>query len=225
MVAGSLVDKKVHQITSLLRWRTHEREEFFSELDNFLSKPKMTTEYFPKVNSNLIGLYNKVSRLDSLDSILSYHETQYALYIPSAPRYFISALKKPVSRTSLKILYFKNASDLNKAYLLINSSFMYWWWRVRDGGMTLSMETLNSLHLLNFDLDKRLIKELTKSESSNMVYKLNAGAVQENVKHDSSLIMEINDLVAPQYSKKLIMTHENSELIQIKSLKRSGKSK
>ena len=216
MVAGTALDRKGHQITSLLRWRSHEREKFFSELDKFLSKPKLTPNYFPKVNSKLVGLYNKVSKLKTLDSILSPSKTDFVLYVPAAPRYFISALKKPVSRTSLKTLYFENINDLNKAYLLINSSFMYWWWRVRDGGMTLSFETIKSLPLLDFDLDKKLINKLLKSESSNMVFKMNAGAVQENVKHDLSLIGEVNELVSPQYSKLLILTHENSELIQLK---------
>jgi len=216
MVAGTALDRKGHQITSLLRWRSHEREKFFSELDKFLSKPKLTPNYFPKVNSKFVSLYNKVSKLKTLDSILSPSKTDFVLYVPAAPRYFISALKMPVSRTSLKTLYFENINDLNKAYLLINSSFMYWWWRVRDGGMTLSFETIKSLPLLDFDLDKKLINKLFKSESSNMVYKMNAGTVQENVKHDSSLIGEVNDLVAPQYSKLLILTHENTELIQLK---------
>lgn len=219
VVAAVSLDKKGHQITSLLRWRTHERDVFFSKLDKFLSKPKLTSVYFPKVNSRFITLYNKVSKLKTLDSILSPVKTQFALYIPSAPRYFIPALKKPVSRTSLKTLYFKNMDDLNKAYLLINSSFMYWWWRVRDGGMTLSFETIKSLPLLDFELDKKLINKLTKSESSNLVFKMNAGSLQENVKHDSLLISEINDLVAPKYSKLLMLTHENSELVQLKQNK------
>jgi hypothetical protein len=216
IVAGSSLSQKGHQITSLLRWKTHEREDFFSVLDKFLSKPKLTSQYFPKVNSKFITLYNQVSKLKTLDSILSPTKTEFALYIPSAPRYFISALKKPVSRTSLKTLYFNNNNDLNKAYLLINSSFMYWWWRVRDGGMTLSFETIKSLPLLNFELDKKLINKLVKSETSNMVFKMNAGALQENVKHDSELIGEINKLVSPKYSKLLILTHENSELVQIR---------
>ena len=219
VVAGSSISTTGHQITSLLRWKTNEREKFFSQLDQFLSKPKLTAEYFPKVNSKFVGLYNKVVKLPKLESILSPSPTPYVLYVPSAPRYFISALKKSVSRTSLKTLYFQNNSDLNKAYLLLNSSFMYWWWRVRDGGMTLSFETIRSLPLLDFETDKKLVNKLVKSETSNVVFKMNAGALQENVKHDSALIQEINELVAPQYSKLLILTHENSDLVYLKTSK------
>lgn len=216
IVAGSFLEKKGYRITSLLRWKTSERDLMFAELDKFLSKPKLTPEYFPKVSSKFIRLYTQVSKNNTLDSILSPKETKFALYVPAAPRYFISALKKPVSRTSLKILYFENKDDLNKAYLLINSSFMYWWWRVRDGGMTLSFETIRSLPLLEFDSDKKLIEKLVKSESSNMVFKMNAGTVQENVKHDLRLISEINKLIVPEFSDLLILTHENSELIQLR---------
>jgi hypothetical protein len=96
---------------------------------------------------------------------------------------------------------------------------MYWWWRVRDGGMTLSFETIKSLPLLDFETDKKLVNKLVKSETSNVVFKMNAGSLQENVKHDSALIQEINELVAPQYSKLLILTHENSDLVYLKTSK------
>jgi len=219
LVADNHTKEPKQLITSLLRWRTNERAELFQQLDKFLSSPQLTEDFFPKVNSKFISLYNQVSKLPRLSTILSPNETKYALHIPAAPRYFISALKKPVSRTSLKTIYFNNPSDLNRAYLLLNSSFMYWWWRVRDGGMTLSFETISSLPLLNFEADKSLVAKLVKSETSNMVFKLNAGAMQENVKHDASLISEINKLVCPKFSRQLLLTHENSELVQLKKSK------
>jgi hypothetical protein len=73
-----------------------------------------------------------------------------------------------------------NNNDLNKAYLLLNSSFMYWWWRVRDGGMTLSFETIKSLPLLDFEIDKKIINSqrmptATLSSVTNLT-KTKAGA-------------------------------------------------
>ena len=215
VVAGANSDDPKRQITSLLRWKTSERAEFFSRLDEYLSDAPLSTEYFPKVSSVFLGLFKTLKKLPSLDSILSIEETDYVLHIPAAPRYFISALKTPVSRNSLKSIYFKNKKDLNKAYLLINSSFMYWWWRIRDGGMTLSFETIKSLPLLDFETDSKLVSKLEKSEKSNLVYKKNAGVMQENVKHDMSLIAEVNQIVCPKYAKKLLLTHENSDLVQI----------
>jgi len=215
MVAGSFTERKSHAITSLLRWKSGEREVFFQSINRFLCKPVLSDEYFPKVNSKFVRLYKKVSKMQTLDSLLSQKVTNYVLYVPAAPRYFISALKAPVSRTSIKTLYFRNQVDLDKAYLLLNSSFMYWWWRVRDGGMTLALETIRSLPLIDFEVDKKLIRKLAQSEVDNLVFKKNAGAVQENVKHDLALVAELNDLVCPEFSKLLILTHENSELVQL----------
>ncbi len=204
-----------HRITSLLRWRTSERAHMFANIDKFLSSPTFTPEYFPKVSSVFIDLYDELQNRPSLDSLLSHRPSKYVLYIPASPRYFISALKKPVSRASIKMLHFNSAEDLNRAYLLLNSSLMYWWWRVRDGGMTLSLETLKSLPVPEFDIDQEIIRDLEKSEISNKVFKLNAGARHENVKHDGELIRKLNAAVIPKFSEILILTHENSELVQI----------
>lgn len=205
-----------HQITSLLRWRTSERQEMFENLDQFLSSALLTSEYFPKVSAKFQGLFKNLMSRPTLDSMLASRPTEYVLYVPAAPRYFISALKGSVSRASLKTLYFHSASDMNRAYLLLNSSLMYWWWRVRDGGMTLSLETIRTLPMPEFKVDTKLLLELEKSETSNRVYKMNAGALQENVKHDTKLVKKVNDLILPRYSDRLILTHENSELVQIR---------
>lgn len=205
-----------YHITSLLRWRTSERGALFSSIDKFLAETEFSVDFFPKVSSIFNPLYKSMKSKPKLDSIIVHKETKYALYIPASPRYFIPALKKPVSRASLKTIYFNSASDMNRAYLLINSSLMYWWWRVRDGGMTLSLETIKSLPMPDFNVDTELVRELEKSESSNLVYKLNAGSMHENVKHDQNLVLKLNDLISPRFSKRLILTHENSELVQLK---------
>jgi hypothetical protein len=209
-------ERKGNSITSLLRWKSSERSDLFINIDSFLASPLFTSEFFPKVSSRFLPLYRLLARRPRLESIVSKSPTEYALFIPSAPRYFISALMKPVSRTSLKTIYFKNESDRLRAYLLLNSSVMYWWWRVRDGGMTLSLESILSVPIPEFSLSKPLIKELKSSEDTNIVYKLNAGSLQENVKHDPDLISRLNTHIVPRYADRLILCHENSELIQIK---------
>jgi hypothetical protein len=89
---------------------------------------------------------------------------------------------------------------------------MYWWWRVRDGGMTLSLETISSLPLLDFKVDRSVVAALEKSEKTNKVYKQNAGAAQENVKHSKELMKAVNRVVIPEYADLLLSLHENSEL-------------
>ena len=201
------------RITSLLRWRSSEREVLFQNLNKFLSDVPLTEDYFPKVGKDFQDLYRSVSNLDTLGKLCSSKPTKFELFVPSSPRYFIPALKKPVKRASQKTLYFHNETDKEYAYLLLNSSFMYWWWRVRDGGMTISQETLNSVPLLDFKLDKKLVAALEKSELDNKVYKQNAGSAQENVKHPKNLLNKLNNHVIPDHANLLIGLHENSEVL------------
>jgi hypothetical protein len=200
------------RITSLIRWRSSERELLFKSLDKFLSDVPLSDSYFPKVSKKYKKLYMSVRDNKSLGDLCTSNTTKYSLHVPSAPRYFIPALKKPVQRASQKTLFFMSSQDRDYAYMLINSSFMYWWWRVRDGGMTLSLETITSLPLLEFKVDGEVIAALEKSEKTNKVYKQNAGAAQENVKHPKDLMIRLNNAVIPDYADLLITLHENSEL-------------
>ena len=140
---------------------------------------------------------------------------KYVYLEKTAPLYFIPALKKPAKRASQKVLYFPNEENRDYAYMAINSSLLYWWWRVRDGGMTLSLETLLSLPLPEFKINKKIIADLEKSEKTSKVYKQNAGAAQENVKHPKALIDRLNHAVIPEYAKLLSSLHENSELTRL----------
>jgi hypothetical protein len=204
--------KGKRRITSLIRWRSSERDSLFRSLDRFLSDVPLSEAYFPKVSKDYKKLYMYAKKLGTLGDLCSSKTTKYSLHVPSAPRYFIPALKKPVQRASQKTLFFRSSEDRDYAYLLINSSFMYWWWRVRDGGMTLSLETITSLPLLDFEVDPEIVAALEKSEKTNKVYKQNAGAAQENVKHPKDLMNRVNKSVIPDYADLLITLHENSEL-------------
>jgi hypothetical protein len=128
----ALPGKGKPRITSLLRWRTSERDYLFKNIEKFLSDVTLTEEFFPKVSKEYKNLYSEMYRLNTLKSILLPKRTKYPLYIPSAPRYFIPALKKPAKRASQKVLYFPDEEKRDYAYMAINSSLLYWWWRVRE---------------------------------------------------------------------------------------------
>ena len=81
--------------------------------------------------------------------------------------------------------------------------------------MTLSLETLMSLPLPEFKVNNKIVKALENSEKTSKVYKQNAGAAQENVKHPKALVDELNNAVIPKYSKLLGSLHENSELTRL----------
>lgn len=199
------------KITGLTRWRSSERDRLFREIPNLLSEVEFSSDYFPKVMADEVEMYRSLVRMPALRERTSQQKTIYSLNIPSSPRYFISALKTPVKRSSQKEVFFRTVEERDFAYLLLNSSLMYWWWRVRDGGMTLSNETLLSLPVPSFSVDSDLILALELSESENKVYKQNGGEPQENVKHPIELVARLNNLVLPSFSQQLLQSHRNSQ--------------
>lgn len=212
IIANSTTGKSRQRITPLLRWKSTERAALFSQIDKFLSEVPLSSHVFPKVGKPLVPLYNEVINYPRImKDLLSKKKTRYCLQIPSTPRYFISALRTPVSRTSSRTIYFSAQQDYDFAYLLLNSSYMYWWWRINDGGMTISEKTLLTLPIPEgIQFPAQLIMELEESESKNKVYKKNAGKINENVKHGEALVRRINQSLFPSYAVELLRTHNNS---------------
>lgn len=198
------------RITPLLRWRSSERNYMLERADEFLGEmPK--AHLFPKVSADLLELYNAVSGLPNLASVTSKKQTEFALTVPSTPRYFIPAVKRSLERSSAKTVYFHTSEERDLYYPYLNSSLLYWWWRVNDGGMTLSLDTLNRLPLIQgIEAQPELVKELEMSEQQNVVIKMNAGKPNENVKHQPTLVQQINATYFPEYATSLMGTHSNS---------------
>lgn len=72
-----------------------------------------------------------------------------------------------------------------------------------------------SMPFPKFALDTDMMRMLVESEKVNKVVKLNAGSSQENVRHPRELVEKVNTLVAPKFRDALILTHDNSELLQL----------
>ncbi len=215
--AGIIVAKQdgkeqVFRITPLLRWRVSKRQKLLDSIDSFLVQIKLKEDIFPKLQKDLLPLYDLAKKQEKiLAYFISQRPTRYKLTVPSTPRYFISALKRSVERSSFKTLYFYNEKERNIAYLLLNSSYMYWWWRVNDGGMTISERTLLTLPIISgISVDKNLLSKIELSEQTNCVVKRNAGKDNENVKHNPSLIKEINKCLLPRFANALEILHNNS---------------
>lgn len=202
------------RITPLLRWRRQERAKFLQKIDEFLTSiPKPNHDIFPKLTPQLLKLYNEQQSWQNFKNLLSDSPTSYILYLPSTPRYFISALQKLPKRTSIKKLFFLNQTAKIQAYLLLNSSFAYWWWRLVDGGMSISKKTLLTMPLPpTISPNKKLYNKLLLSEKNNRVFKKNAGKNNENVKHKKNLINDLNYWLLPKYANDLIKLHQNSNL-------------
>lgn len=198
--------------SALLRWVRSERAKALSRLEEQKAHDiPVTSEFFPRVSPELAPLYMSLPE-GKVKDLLSKKPTDFPLYVPSSPRYFIPALSAPVQRGSLKVIYAQDEDAWERVYLLLNSTFFYWWWCVRDGGMLLSQETINSCPLPEFPVDQELIARLRTSEVENKVYASNAGKIQENVKHPLDLITALDTLIRPDYIPELHRTRSNSFL-------------
>lgn len=203
-----------HRITPLLRWRSHERAALLRAADDFLAPLQADAERaFPKVGAALIPLHTRMLECPTtVDDLVADGPTAYPLDVPVTPRYFLSAVKRVLDRGHVHRLYFSTGADRDRAYVALNSSLAYWWWRVYEGGITVSKSTLVTVPVPIGEPPASLVTALERSERENVVIKRNAGRPNENIKHPWRLLRELNTAVAPDFVDALLATHANSHL-------------
>ena len=207
------------RITPLLRWSARERGRLFAAVDGLLGSPTTVDDtHLPKVARGLEPLYERLTMSTTriADLLVDPSSTPHVLHVATTPRYFISAVERPLERASVQRLGFASEADLQRAKLVLNGSLAYFWWRVRDGGMTLARSTLWSTPVLDPVASPTavasVLARLAESERSNVVVKRNAGRLNENVKHPLDLIAAVNRLLAPEHATALLTLHANSTL-------------
>lgn len=213
VIVANPASKDGYRITPMLRWKSSQRAMMLDTAHTFLTSFTPTSDLYPKLDKGLKPLYDELvqSNLKTVKDYVSLSPTEHKLIVPTTPRYFISASRRKLERSSFKELHFKDKETADRMYLLLNSSLLYWWWRVNDGGMTLSGATLFSLPVLDsITVDDALVKRLEQSEQDNLVVKLNAGKPNENIKHPMDLIADLNSHLVPNYAVELLKTHRNS---------------
>lgn len=206
--------------TPLVRWRAAERGRMFEKIETLKSESEPSgTGMFYKNYPQFGKLLQEGLESIRLKDLTSKKSTSISLNVPTTPRYYITASVRNLSRSSMRTLYFDNKRNQQLAYILINSSYAYWWWRIADGGMTLSSATLSSLpvptSLLNLDDEilAELAKKLNNSEKDNLTIKRNAGKDNENVKHGKELILLLNQSFLPDsVAKELLTIQSNSDI-------------
>ena len=218
---GSPDAPRRHRITPLLRWRSHERDELFATADDFLADLQPDElRAFPKVGAALVALHREMVACDTtIEDLTVVGPTAYPLDVPVTPRYFLSAVKRVLDRGHAHRLFFATAEDRDRAYVVLNSSLAYWWWRVYEGGITVSKSILESVPVpalttsaLTTSALITLVEALEASEGENVVVKRNAGRPNENVKHPWRLLRDLNRAVAPDFVDALLATHANSHV-------------
>lgn len=213
-VASTKGPVKMVRSTPLMRWRFQSRAQLFRHV----------SEYLTPVVEGRGGIWSKTTGvgrdliargelLQPLGNFVSTVPTDYSIWIAASPRYFISASTRPLSRSSLHRLDFPNRKLMEDAYLLINSSMSYFWWRTWDGHFTLKKADLLSLPFYRGPygaVRNQLLDRLAEAEGFP-VFKRNAGRKIENFKPDGAIVKDIDSFLGLQdYSEffDLIKTND-----------------
>ncbi|MFC5788604.1 hypothetical protein EDM22_03950 [Agromyces tardus] len=200
------------RITPLLRWRASERKQMFASAHQHLAPLVEDLVAFRKIDASLTALFQEISESRrSIKDLLVDHYSPYKLTVASTPRYYLSAVMREIDRAGSHTLHFRSEEDRDLAYVVLNSSLAYWWWRIHDGGITLNRGVLRSVPIPdNLAPSATLTAALLESEGSNIVVKRNAGRDHQNVKHQPDLILRLNAYVAPGFAEELLRVHSNT---------------
>jgi hypothetical protein len=173
------------RVTPLIRFKNNEREYVFSNINRILgNKHYNGSKPWLKIQKNLENLVDVLSNEDRIFDCLDNLNEAYSINIPSTPRYFITGTSIKLNRSSFITIH--PASDYHNKiiYLVLNSSISYLWWRIHDGGITITKKTLLSIPVLK--LPESIVNDLyfegISLEKENKVLKNNANKINENIK-------------------------------------------
>lgn len=202
--------EKGFRLSPLIRFGTSERDILLNRvnLDKLLNVNKQrisekSTKYYKCFNDldNLFKTWKSVSDMTFSD-LLSNEKTDYSLDMPKTCRYFTTATCKLLERSGKTVLYFKNLEYLEYAYVLLNSSFAYMYWRLYDGAITYADGLLRSMPVFFNELTDRdkqeihkIVYEMVSSEDKYLVYKKNANVMQENIKFPIKYREKLNKIL------------------------------
>lgn len=208
-VVENNADARGFRLSPLIRFKTEERE---SLLNCDTLKSLVTEEYqiISKKNRNYYKCFNELIEVFSawnkssnkkLSDLLTTTNNGLSIYIPTTCRYFTVGAKKDLNRTGKRIIYVKDKEKYDYVYCLMNSTFGYWYWRIYDGGINCPLTILSSIPVFydsmsNEDKERihQIANEMINEETNYLVYKMNAGKKQENIKFPTKYRKEINEI-------------------------------
>lgn len=206
-VTNNETNRSGYRLSPLLRFNSSERERLLDNetLERFIgANYQVVTDgdkEYKKCQSQLEQVLEKWenAKTEKIADLIQSKPNQFALHVPTTCRYYCVASKRCLSRTGKHVLFAKNQDCFDYLYAFINSSFLYWRWRMLDGGINLTWKLLLSTPTFFKsigDKEKRAIHELVEkaieSESDHLAYKMNAGALQENIKFPKHIRDEFN---------------------------------
>jgi hypothetical protein len=159
---------------------------------------------------------------ETMESLID-EQGDLVLSMPNTCRYFTSAANKMMNRNGQIVLRFSDIDKFSYVYCMINSSFVYWHWRIYDGGITYPKKLLMNLPVFYSILteeDKEFFRntagEMISVSQQYIVTKSNVG-VQENIKFPRQYRDKINKKIisilgVDQDVKDLDVIHSNTAL-------------
>lgn len=200
-------NKKGFRLSPLIRFKSEERNSILN--NGYLYS--IVNNRYQIIDNNKRGYYKCYSDLlEVLDTWENKSNTTLGkiinkngnktLYVPTTCRYFTVASSINLKRDGKRIIK-TDKQYYNYLYCLINSSFAYWYWRLYDGGINYPLTIINSIpsfYDIMSEEDKKALdkiaKEMQEKEKDYLVYKLNAGKYQENIKFPLKYRKKINSL-------------------------------
>jgi len=206
---------KGYRLTHLIRFRTDEREKVIKigyvkkQLGSRIQDLKKPLKCFRELES-FVGT---ITGNKTIKDLLSIKENKYCINVNSSARYFIVGSAKKLNRNGSFELYAKDEESFYLLYALLNSSYAYLWWRMLDGGILIPKSLLIEIPLPSiFNFDNSIVqycKKLINDENKHLVYKKNAGAMQESIKFPVESRNKLNQLMFGDIPFELI--HSNKE--------------
>ncbi len=213
--------------TPLIRFKNNERELLLKDknIDGLISNNyQIITSEFNMYEKNFIQLedcFNKwKSESTQTMKDLLVQNGKYTIYMPNTCRYFTVGSFRKLDRRGYITLSFNSKEEFNFVYALINSSFVYWWWRIYAGAFTYPKGLLYSVPIFLeklTDLDKiffeKIVSEMIEKENEYITTKLNAGKKQENIKFDEYYRNKLNE----RFLKILNCSNNYSDFVDVHS--------
>lgn len=201
------------RMTPIIRWQSKHRQSMIEQCSQLLTERRIGPHgEWAKISPGTGPVLDELTRQPvTVSTLTTKEETEFSLDVPLTPRYYISATYRSLERGSKETLYFRSSEDRDRVALVLNSSVPYLWWRAFDGGVTLPRRVLNSTPVPeSVTVDEDLVSRLQRSEEVNVVTKLNAGKINENVKHPTELIDALNDHVLGTNHPDLRLLYTNN---------------
>ena len=233
-----VVGEKLNYFSSsrFLRWRGDERNTLFESIRNVrLNKELYSSDCWPCIGSKEEkNILNKIMKNPKKVKHLISKDLQHRLFIPDSTRYFISAVHRDLERGQ-KVICLPNQESSDLVQILLNSDFFYWFWRITDGGFSVSLNTISSLPLPPDRIIESKQSDITKIArklrsrrilDSCRVVKSNKGdKINYKFDKDKNLMTEIDNLVHELYEieiKYSFHAHKSNSIQRFEARLSSG---